>query len=579
MGTRLTATDQPLSSIIGKPDSLFLIPRYQRNYAWSLEQITDFWNDLNGENETFFAGSIVVNTETKAATDGYAEVIDGQQRLTTSTILAAAIRDHFFELDREVGDDIQAEFIGKKDRKTKEYKYKLMTSQSLQSYFQKHIQKSEREPFPEKPKAGQETFVKQNYNFFMTEISKKLQQETGKSEKTKRLNQIYDSLLEMVVIYIEVNNSDEAYDIFETMNARGADLTVADLVKNYLFKEVRTSSTGEDFAKDAWGEIIDNLEGSGLDFTTFLRYHWLSKYEFLMKKRLFKTIKNNITDHRAFLKDLKKDSEIVKAFASAHVEDLGIFENHRKIRDVNNSLRTINAIGAKACYVLLLSIIRNKKDLGLTNAHREFIFLEKFIFYYHGVSGLPANRFEKFWSEQATNLNKITNVNQKHISKEVNRWLTRYREDLRNEKDENRFRESFVAKLTYRNNSKSRAMIRHLFGLVNSDLGDEEGFDPSKVDIEHILPQSPKKWKLNKKDIKGYVNSIGNLTLIGESYNKEMSNETIDKKILSLKKSKIKMNSLVVSLCEEGGSPSWNEEKIRQRTEDLMEVAVRLCDY
>ena len=165
MGTRLTATDQPLSSIIGKPDSLFLIPRYQRNYAWSLEQITDFWNDLNGENETFFAGSIVVNTETKAATDGYAEVIDGQQRLTTSTILAAAIRDHFFELDREVGDDIQAEFIGKKDRKTKEYKYKLMTSQSLQSYFQKHIQKSEREPFPEKPKAGQETFVKQNYNF------------------------------------------------------------------------------------------------------------------------------------------------------------------------------------------------------------------------------------------------------------------------------------------------------------------------------------------------------------------------------------------------------------------------------
>ena len=71
----------------------------------------------------------------------------------------------------------------------------------------------------------------------MTEISKKLQQETGKSEKTKRLNQIYDSL-EMVVIYIEVNNSDEAYDIFETMNARGADLTVADLVKNYLSKKL-----------------------------------------------------------------------------------------------------------------------------------------------------------------------------------------------------------------------------------------------------------------------------------------------------------------------------------------------------
>ena len=79
----------------------------------------------------------------------------------------------------------------------------------------------------------------------------------------------YYSLLDLILIYIEVDSSDDAYDIFETMNARGAELTVADLVKNHVFKQVRVSSSGNDFAKDAWGEIIDNLEGTGIDFTTF----------------------------------------------------------------------------------------------------------------------------------------------------------------------------------------------------------------------------------------------------------------------------------------------------------------------
>ena len=239
------------------------------------------------------------------------------------------------------------------------------------------MQNIDRKPFPEKPKRGQESLVKQNYEFFQDRINEQIENKPTDEVREKLLDTYY-SLLDLILIYIEVDSSDDAYDIFETMNARGAELTVADLVKNHVFKQVRVSSSGNDFAKDAWGEIIDNLEGTGIDFTTFLRYHWLSKYDFVMKKALFKAIKSRVDDHPLFLKDLKEDSRIIKGIADARVNDLALFDDFRKTKSVNDSLRTINAIGAKACYVLILSIFRNKHILR--NAHKEIRFLRDFNF-------------------------------------------------------------------------------------------------------------------------------------------------------------------------------------------------------
>ena len=580
MAGRLTAKDEPLKDVIGKLDSFFIIPRYQRNYAWGHEQVRDFWTDLKKDSETFFAGSIVVNTESIGSTDGYAEIIDGQQRLTTCTILAAVIRDKFKLLgDEEAALDVQREFIGHRQRVTKEYKFKLLASESLRPFLQKYVQKYDSSGFPESLKPGQQKLVMENFSYFSKELDSELDSYTEAGEKIRRLNEIYEALREMVVIYITVNNSDEAYDIFETMNARGADLTVADLVKNHLFKEVKRSPTGEDFAKDTWGEIIDNLEGSGLDFTTFLRYHWLSRYGFLMKKKLFKAIKTNISDYRRFLKDLKKDSEVIKAFGSCHIDDLGIFDHHRKNKSVNSSLRTINAIGARGCYVLLLSIVRNIEDLRMINAHRQFRFIESFIFYYHGVSGLPANRFERTWSEESVKLNKIKEKPEKYLEGNVDRWVTQLEDTLRKEKDEMRFRDSFKEKMVYKNNTKSRDMIRHFFELYNKHLGDKEGYDVLKIDIEHILPQNPKKWGLTKKEVRSYVNSIGNLTLIGEEINKEMANEILENKLPLLEKSKIFMNRELVKICNQKDPCIWDEHTINQRSDKLLEVALEICDY
>jgi uncharacterized protein with ParB-like and HNH nuclease domain len=577
MSPRLNASDKKLGNVVCNQDSYFMIPRYQRNYSWTIEQAKDFWQDLRKEGETFFVGSIVLNTETKVAVDGYAEVIDGQQRLTTSMLLACALREHFKPLDNEVAQDVQREFIGKKDRITKQYKYKLLVSDSLRVFFENHILKYKREEFPEVVKKGQMKLVSDNFQFFYDEISKELDSYSEASEKLHFLNKLYTALLDMVVIEIKVSDSDEAYDIFETMNARGAELTVADLVKNHLFKQVRKTPTGDDIAKKKWSVIIDNLDGSGLDFTTFLRYHWLSRHEFLTKKRIFKAIKLNVTDYRKFLDDLEKDSEIIKAFGSCHVEDLDLFTASHA-RNINKSLVTINAIGARGCYVFLLGILRNMSSLNLSKCYKDFLFVEKFIYYYHGVCGLSANKFERFWSTESQKLNTINDVMPKHQTKEINRWRLGYQSDLRSQKSRDLFSEEFSKKMVYKNSSKSRSMIRYFFDLYNQQW-QPEGFDHSKVNIEHILPQDPSKWGLMKKDIKKYVNVIGNLTMIGSDYNQEMSNEPLEQKIPTLAKSDIKLNKSVIELCQNTDPVSWDQDKIEQRTNLLLEAALDLCDY
>ena len=146
----------------------------------------------------------------------------------------------------------------------------------------------------------------------------------------------------MKVIRIKVRDESRAYEIFETVNARGADLTVADLLKNTIFDKVRRDNRGRDYAGELWSKIIDNLDGTGLEITTFVRYHWLSKYPFVTKKQLYRKIKENVSDWPSFLDDLVKDSERVNALSNSDIRDLELDMHNRRINYINESLRGIN---------------------------------------------------------------------------------------------------------------------------------------------------------------------------------------------------------------------------------------------
>ena len=592
-----SAIDVTFNEIITIHGSNYFIPRFQRAYSWNTDNAEDFYNDMKEEREEFFAGSIVLNNQ-RLSNDNVIEIIDGQQRMITSTILLAAIRDAFdtIEMDNDAR-EIQSDFIGKYSQRHHSTNYKLIPADQLRDWFQKHIQSYPREDFPAvRNLNAEQKRVRDNYQLFQKEIVREIET-LDTSGKRDRLYKILDRLLQMRLVKIEVSDEARAYEIFETVNARGADLTVADLLKNTIFREVPPDERrGGDFAKDMWAKILENLEGTGIDITTFVRYHWLSKKPFETKKNLYRKVKGEISDWPSFLEDLHNDSAVINALNNSNIHDLDLGLNDRATKEVNRSLVGINAVGTTQSYVIFLALIRNYEKTGINKIYKIFKTIEKFTFFYHGICRGPANVVERFWNRKSRELLEIIDEsNERRKMAARNRWESELRSYLQDRMSDSLFRERFGKNLTYKNSVKARGLVKYFLTTINREYS-PEGFDESSVSIEHILPQNPTKWNLSRGQIKPYVNRIGNLTLIHPDMNGRMGNKTLEEKIPVLQESDIKLNEEILegieyiiqeietdTLEEDGNSiyqevqvPVWNRETIESRTSILCEKALEI---
>jgi len=587
------AGDVTFKDVITSSGINYVIPRFQRAYSWNTDNAEDFYRDMAQDSEDFFVGSLVLNNQ-RSTIDNIVEIIDGQQRMITSTILLTAIRDSFLEL--ELGDEakeIQEEYIGKYSVRDHKTDYKLIPSDQLREWFEEYIQTFPKQEFPiPRNLNAEQKRVRDNYNHFFKEISSEISN-LDLSNKRSQLYKILDRLLKMRVVKIEVSSESRAYEIFETVNARGADLTVADLLKNTIFKEVPKDARRGDIAKEKWKVILENLEGTGIDITTFVRYHWLSKKSFETKKNLYRKVKSDVTDWETFLEDLHRDSIVINALNNSDIRDLDLNLNDRAIKEINRSLRGINAVGTTQSYVLFIAIIRTYQSSGFNKIYKIFKTVENFTFFYHGICRGPANVVERFWNRKSRELIEIvdeTNVRRKQAAR--NRWESELRQYLKDRMSETTFKEKFHSNLTYKNSTKARSLVRYLLTSINRDL-DPEGFDETAVSIEHIMPQNPTKWGLTKNEIKSYVNLIGNLTLIHPDMNGRMGNKTLQEKIPVLQESQIKLNQELILLMgneqeisiEESNQEEldmrtnnmiWNSEIIEKRSDILCEKALQI---
>ncbi len=227
-------------------DRSLSVPIYQRSYSWGEQQISDFWTDLNGALATgqnqYFLGNIVLSEE--GSDDSYT-IIDGQQRLATTLIFLAAIRNEY----KRRGDDrraniIQDEYIAVADLGTGEDKPRLRMNSDDDSYFnQVIVQSTQAETLHASHK-----LIAKALAYFEEQIAKVA--DVAETDWEQRLLQRVKLLTsEVLVIVVDVSTEADAYLIFETLNDRGADLTIADLLKNYLFGR---SGSQLDTVRDGW---------------------------------------------------------------------------------------------------------------------------------------------------------------------------------------------------------------------------------------------------------------------------------------------------------------------------------------
>jgi uncharacterized protein with ParB-like and HNH nuclease domain len=392
--TEMKFENQTLDTIFKKSTNL-AIPTYQRGYAWTQEQWEDFWEDLsevvNEKEDDHFFGQVVTNTQ-----DGKEYIVDGQQRVTTSVIFLAVLRDHFRLLDNAMtsnkpgvrAEDIQDELIGNSSS------YHLTQSELSQNFFRDLIQKP---GHFETTKSQAHTNTDKNfvkaYEYLYARVTANVRKFNVSEERLSYLESIKKAFLDHVFV-MKISTSDEAsaFVIFETLNARGRDLNSSDLLKNHLFRKAK----GSDEIQSMWNEMMEPLEYDSVRATRFIRAYWNGTHDFVTEKKLYRELNHGIqtqadaTEFVARLADLSDD------FASmADTKSESIFQNPQLVKN----LRNLSLLSAKTFYPLILVMIsKGFPETDLVFVTHKII---SFTIRNFTIGGLVANQYEKMFSNIA----------------------------------------------------------------------------------------------------------------------------------------------------------------------------------
>ncbi|MDC6385194.1 DUF262 domain-containing protein [Flagellimonas taeanensis] len=559
----ISSIDKTIRAVL--KSSYYKIPRFQRPYSWEKEHIEDFWNDSIRESSgDYFIGSMVVY---EISNDTFG-VVDGQQRLTTITMLLGTIREAF----KSIGEESLAKgtqgMIERKDLDD-ELNYVLQTESSY-PFFHENVQKFDASEVTDIPAKKEEEHIKKGYDLLKylvekeiesIEVSTTISAKEKHKQKIEALKNIRDKILNLKVIYIELDNEDDAYIIFETLNTRGKDLRVSDLVKNHLTKMLPKKNKSVDLSKDKWTEARTIIEGSNADLNmdSFLHHFWLSKYEFTTQKKLFKSLKQTVDRKNAkiFLDSILNETRIYREFL-----DITYREWKKEELDLKNSLNALNIFRVKQQIPMLLSVMREYERGGLKLKRVKDIVnaIECFHFIFTAVTSQRSSGGISFmYAYHARQLDQATPNDKTQALDELKQKL---RKKLPT-KDE------FIANLMELNYSsvytKEKALVKYILTKYDNYFSQKSksgtSIDYNHMTIEHIYAEKDTSKSIGISDI----GKIGNLLLIEESLNGQLGNKKFSNKHPIYLKSKIFLDDEVRNASD------WDKSNILNRTEKIAE--------
>jgi hypothetical protein len=298
--TSLLNTDtEDLKELLSNGKS-YSVPPYQRDYSWKQEHWEDLWEDLTTaelNREDHYMGSVVVESGERKQF----RIIDGQQRLATLSILILACVDYLEALAREGVDPeanreraalLQSSYLGAKDPATLRITPKLKLNANYDDFFQLNVAQRKRPQGGVRGLRDSEKLLWDCFLFFSRKVQEKFSRRKMGAEIASFVSEIVTERL--VFISVRVQDQLSAYTVFETLNARGLDLTETDLLKNYLLSLAdRLSKSQMEPVLRQWARITARVGIAG--FPEFLRHHLNSQREYVRQKQLFKTIKRDVT--------------------------------------------------------------------------------------------------------------------------------------------------------------------------------------------------------------------------------------------------------------------------------------------
>lgn len=538
----------------------YVIPRFQRPYSWETSNLDDFWRDVVYDNGVgYFIGPMVAWREPKSP---IRRLVDGQQRLTTLSILFSVLRDKLTELGEDKLSDGVHRYLEKADRNN-ENQFTLQTEVSS-TFLSQAIFKNPPDQSVE-PTTEEEVALWKAHEAIKRRITDEVEKRNSPLEW---LLDLRDRLLGLRVIWIEHSSEDDAYVIFETLNSRGKDLEVVDLLKNLLLNRLRgTGNAASDTWRTKWDKMRNVLEASDersrIDSNRFILHWWLSKENYVGERKLFQSIKGKVkSNHLAevSLDSLSSDAPLYRAIVEPDSRKWPSEEAQAR-----RSLEALAVFGIAQPAPLLLSLIRARTSEAKLNASqfgRTLQVIERFHFQHTVVSQLRSSGgVSEMYAKAARELHAAGNDQQlrARVLDEIRKKLV----DRAPERDQ--FILAFENRFFFTNDhTRESKLVRYVLASFLRDKSPSTSVE--NATIEHIMPQS---------DISSghatfeTVGGIGNLLLVNGPLNTKLGNKEFigKKRILSGK------DGLAYDIGGILDKERWTDVEVAERTKMLAMLA------
>lgn len=551
----------------------YIIPRYQRNFSWTKENIDELWFDLieciSCEENRYICEEYFIGTLVLAGRDDSfeVEIVDGQQRLTVITMFISAICKAL----QAIGENNAAKstfnnYITGTDRRGDQFA--KLDKQTSSNYFSLKIQDLEEhicEAISEEDKLIQTAFNQITKLINKASIKKTFNINVSLDDLKYRdlLNVLIDLILDhLKFIRVNVLNNDDAYTIFEILNARGINLSPVDLIKNKILQEWN-SQYPIDFARERWDNIVNNLSSREISVTLddYFIHHWTTKFAYTSKRNLYKAFKkqwnNNEILAENYLSELHTDSLTYIKFTSPLQTDWPQADQ----KSIYHSLIALKIFNVSIMRSFLLSLFKAKsksiiKQSELINILKK---IENFHFMFNSICSLRPSGLEGLYAKSARQLNSASNNREaKIVLRELTHNLNRKKPT------EDNFIEKF-SKLQFLNgNTKNKKLIQYIFIKLEKHLRQSDEFEPNDLSLEHIMNQS--KTGVSKDTL----GSIGNLLPMGQSINGQANTSSFSNKKNIYQYSDYRT---VQQFITENPQDTWTIENINLRTLQLAKLS------
>ncbi len=575
------ANQYKISAIFSPADNVkYVIPKYQREYIWTKENWEELLNDISESEEGHFIGSIICIKKEGIDTlqTQELEIVDGQQRLTTISLLFCSIYKLLKEKAETKDDEFQNELLKYsiiQRRNQTDFKIELSEQNNNFSDYKSILAELEIIVFNRNVRNQGKRRIYKTFRYFENKL------------KDYRVEELRDLLLkinEIILVKIEVNSHSDAFILFESLNNRGVPLSATDLIKNKMLASLERVGVPIDNSFNRWNEIIGNLPEYPIQERFLRQFYNAFKHKKEIKvEGITKATKSNLIKIYEMLIDKNAKFIFEELYQKSKIYS-NLIEN-KNLNNLSNELRDLINVQASPAYIFLLYLFSSERRED--KFYKDVLnFLVKY-FTRRNLTDFPNTRnldkiftdlIEEFESNKNFSFNDVIDFFSRKDRIEKDEVFT---EKLNDDIYENNIE---MARFILSKIEETQSMTRERF----TDFWERDNSSKLIWTIEHILPEGanlPPSWidmiaQGDSEKAKGiqekFVHKLGNLTLT--AYNPNLSNfDFITKKDRKDNQGKdIGYKNGLYLNKELENKNEWTEKDIEERTQKLVNLALEI---